>query len=524
MSSSPRPECGDQTRQPGTAANPRAVLESPARASRRPPPFRPRRPLGHCRRLTSFTVLVLLLASGFLVAPTVPGTPAHAEPAPVEVAPTRGVWPLSPRPEVIRGFDPPDAPWGAGHRGVDLAAFVGQEVRAAADGAVSFAGQLAGRGVIAVGHGALRTTYEPVTPVVAVGDRVTAGVVVGHLQGGSAHCLPVMPCLHWGLLRGREYLNPLSLLRRGPSRLLPVWGVPPAYDRAGVERPAVSGAQRFAAEDSRPSSTPGPPALTGAPVAEGDPVRETVPPSYGSGGGAPGDSGGPPGSATLVASSTAQRGQRHDSSPTQHRGITAVLDPRVTGGLSAVGLMGALCLVRRRSPVRVAARRLRTARRTALPERAGDRSGSGWPTTEALGRAGPGRAGPGMSAPHLWEANTRSRTAGPSSRSGPLPGVAKLARRTRRASEAGEDGPGAACCAPPPWCRAPGECWWPLVHRSLMNSGSPLESRWSPEWPPTPAGLSGFSWVDGPEDAPGELVDLSQERQRRRPEPPAGPA
>jgi hypothetical protein len=523
MSSSPRPERGDQTQQPARPTNARAVLESPARAPRRPPPFRPRRGLGRGRRLTSFTVLALLLASGFLVAPTVPGTAAHAEPAPVEVAPTRGVWPLSPRPEVIRGFDPPDAPWGAGHRGVDLAASVGQEVRTAADGVVSFAGQLAGRGVVAVVHGAVRTTYEPVTPVVAVGDRVTAGIVIGHVQGGSTHCLPVMPCLHWGLLRGREYLNPLSLLRRGPSRLLPVWGVPPAYDRAGVEGPARSGAQPFAAEDFGPSSPPAPPALTGAPVAEGDPVR-TFPPSYRSGGGAPENSGGPPGPAILVASSTAQRGQRRDSSPKQHRGITAVLEPRVTGGLSALGLMGALCLVRRRSPVRVAARRLRTARRTALPERAADWSGSGWPTTEALRRAGPGRAGPGMSAPHLREAHTRSRAAGPSSRSRALPGIAKLARRTRRASEAGEDGPGAACCAPPPWCRAPAECWWPLVHRSLMNSRSPLEPRWSPEWPPTPPGLSGFPWVDAPEDAPGELVDLSQERQRRRPEPPAGPA
>lgn len=31
-------------------------------------------------------------------------------------------WPLVPRPEVLRAFDPPPKPWMSGHRGVDLAA------------------------------------------------------------------------------------------------------------------------------------------------------------------------------------------------------------------------------------------------------------------------------------------------------------------------------------------------------------------------------------------------------------------
>ncbi|EME99899.1 peptidase [Streptomyces mobaraensis NBRC 13819 = DSM 40847] len=134
------------------------------------------------------------------------------------------------RPAVLRGWDPPAAPWARGHRGVDLAAAPGDAVRAAADGVVSFVGTVAGRGVVAVelpgtGDPPLRTTYEPVVAGVRRGDRVEAGAVLGELGPGPWHC--AAGCLHWGLLRGREYLDPLGLLpgwmvRRGPSRLLPL--------------------------------------------------------------------------------------------------------------------------------------------------------------------------------------------------------------------------------------------------------------------------------------------------------------
>jgi murein DD-endopeptidase MepM/ murein hydrolase activator NlpD len=101
-------------------------------------------------------------------------------------------------------------------------------VRAALAGRVTFAGTLAGRGVVVVDHGATRTTYEPVAPAVAVGSHVDAGGVLGTLETGTSHCLP-RTCLHWGLLRGAEYLDPLSLLGEAPVRLLPfltLWGAP----------------------------------------------------------------------------------------------------------------------------------------------------------------------------------------------------------------------------------------------------------------------------------------------------------
>ena len=128
-----------------------------------------------------------------------------------------------PAPRVVRGFSPPAVPWGAGHRGVDLAARPGQAVYAAGPGRVAYADDLAGRGVVAIDHGALRTTYLPVRPSVHIGRRVTSGTPIGVLQRGTLHC--PMACLHWGLRRGALYLNPLNLVQH-QVRLLPLWQRP----------------------------------------------------------------------------------------------------------------------------------------------------------------------------------------------------------------------------------------------------------------------------------------------------------
>lgn len=161
-------------------------------------------------------------------------------------------WPLAGRPAVLRGWEPPAGPYGPGHRGVDLAARPGTEVLAAATGRVSFAGRVAGRGVLVIelaGSGAppLRTTYEPVRALVAKGDDVVAGRPVGVLEAGPFHC--AAGCLHWGLRRGDAYLDPLSLLppallRRGPSRLLPVFGVPEPGAAAAPVAAALSRVRR----------------------------------------------------------------------------------------------------------------------------------------------------------------------------------------------------------------------------------------------------------------------------------------
>jgi murein DD-endopeptidase MepM/ murein hydrolase activator NlpD len=131
-------------------------------------------------------------------------------------------WPLAGFPTVLRRFDAPDHPYGPGHRGVDLGGWGGQSVLAAGDGVLAFTGMVAGRPVISVDHpSGLRTTYEPVVATVSAGQRVARGDIIGRLQAGHPGC-SAAACLHWGVRRGQEYLDPLRLLASGRVRLLPV--------------------------------------------------------------------------------------------------------------------------------------------------------------------------------------------------------------------------------------------------------------------------------------------------------------
>jgi murein DD-endopeptidase MepM/ murein hydrolase activator NlpD len=128
---------------------------------------------------------------------------------------------------VLTPFDPPDRPWGSGHRGVDLAGSVDVEVRAAGAGEVIYAGPLAGRGVVSVQHlNGLRTTYEPVDPAVSAGTHVEAGQVLGRLAAGHPSCAPAV-CLHWGARTGPDaYVDPMLLVTGWRVRLLPWDGLP----------------------------------------------------------------------------------------------------------------------------------------------------------------------------------------------------------------------------------------------------------------------------------------------------------
>lgn len=162
------------------------------------------------------TFSAVILSLGLLL----PGPVPDQQPRPDAVGPRSATWPLEPNPPVVTGFAPPSAVWGVGHRGVDLLGAPGQSVLAAAAGTVSFAGTIAGRGVVVVDAGTRRTTYEPVHARVRTGEPVAIGAVIGTLQTGPSHCAP-RTCLHWGLLEGRGYLDPLSMLGLGPVRLLP---------------------------------------------------------------------------------------------------------------------------------------------------------------------------------------------------------------------------------------------------------------------------------------------------------------
>jgi murein DD-endopeptidase MepM/ murein hydrolase activator NlpD len=165
-------------------------------------------------RLRSFLLAPLLSAALVLWAAEV--CPAQAEPG----------WrfPVDGVPDVLRGFEAPPFPWMPGHRGVDLALPAYGSVLSATAGRVTFAGPIAGQGVVVVAHGGLRSTYEPLAADVHVGDHVDAGELLGRLEPAMAHC--GRTCLHWGVLRGHTYLDPLSLIDRGPPVLLPIG--PPA--------------------------------------------------------------------------------------------------------------------------------------------------------------------------------------------------------------------------------------------------------------------------------------------------------
>ena len=152
-------------------------------------------------------VLAALLVA--VLAP-VPAT-AGPEPADPPAAATAWTTPLSGS-VVTRPFDAPAHAYGPGHRGADLGGAPGAPVVAAGDGVVVFAGMVAGRPVVSVDHAdGLRTTYEPVDPVVGAGQQVARGSPIGTLVPGHAGC-PVEACLHWGLRRGETYLDPLLLL------------------------------------------------------------------------------------------------------------------------------------------------------------------------------------------------------------------------------------------------------------------------------------------------------------------------
>lgn len=124
---------------------------------------------------------------------------------------------------VARPFRAPARRWAAGHRGVDLAAHVGQTVRAPGAGVVTWAGTVVDRGVLTVTHAdGLRSSLEPVRWSVRRGQRVLGGQVVGTVAAEPGHCVPAT-CLHWGLRRGEEYLDPMRwVLDRGPVVLLPL--------------------------------------------------------------------------------------------------------------------------------------------------------------------------------------------------------------------------------------------------------------------------------------------------------------
>jgi murein DD-endopeptidase MepM/ murein hydrolase activator NlpD len=140
------------------------------------------------------------------VAPADPGTPQ----ALAAGATGPWVWPVVG--PLLRGFDPPDSPYGSGHRGIDIAAAVGTAVLAPADGTVTFAGPVGGNLFLTIDHGGgLESTYSWLASVVARrGQVVTQGQVVA--TSGTGHTGAVVSHLHLGVRLDDVYVDPLAYL------------------------------------------------------------------------------------------------------------------------------------------------------------------------------------------------------------------------------------------------------------------------------------------------------------------------
>jgi murein DD-endopeptidase MepM/ murein hydrolase activator NlpD len=127
---------------------------------------------------------------------------------------------------LLRGFDPPEDPYGTGHRGIDIAVARGTTVTAPEPGVVSFAGPVGGRLFVTIDHGAgLESTYSWLDALlVRRGVTVAAGQPIA--LSGWGHGGATMPHLHMGVRLDDAYVDPLAYLRpasvSGFIRLAPV--------------------------------------------------------------------------------------------------------------------------------------------------------------------------------------------------------------------------------------------------------------------------------------------------------------
>lgn len=134
--------------------------------------------------------------------------------APAEAAVRNSVWPLTG--PWLRLPAIPDPNWVPGHRGLDIAGAVGQQVRSPVAGRVVWQGEVAGEAGITIRDGlGRRHSLMPVVAEVDLDDYVGRGEIVGKLAD-SDHCLRA--CLHWGVKEDGKYLDPR-------------WTLPPAIFR-----------------------------------------------------------------------------------------------------------------------------------------------------------------------------------------------------------------------------------------------------------------------------------------------------
>jgi murein DD-endopeptidase MepM/ murein hydrolase activator NlpD len=120
------------------------------------------------------------------------------------------LWPVTG--PITRGFDPPDSPYGSGHRGVDIAVPYGIVVVAPAPGIVTFAGPVGGYLFLTIDHGGgLASTYSWVSGLSVRKDTaVVAGQAIAF--SGNGHPGDTIPSLHFGVKLNGVYVDPMLYL------------------------------------------------------------------------------------------------------------------------------------------------------------------------------------------------------------------------------------------------------------------------------------------------------------------------
>jgi hypothetical protein len=146
--------------------------------------------------------IAVAVALALAVPVVVPAMPAHAAPP--------WAWPVVG--PVVRAFDPPDSPYGAGHRGIDIGMPVGTTVVAPDDGVVSFAGPVGGRLFLTIDHGGGLTSTASWLGSLLVPRRarVVRGQPVATTNWG--HPDLAVPQLHFSVRLNGDYVDPMAYL------------------------------------------------------------------------------------------------------------------------------------------------------------------------------------------------------------------------------------------------------------------------------------------------------------------------
>jgi hypothetical protein len=126
--------------------------------------------------------------------------------------------------DTVNHYIAPMTEYGEGHRGIDLAAQIGEQVLAPADGEISFVGKVGYRYVISVRFGnSLTASLEPVCSDLSEGTYVLMGESIGLVCEPDPeyvwHC--AQTCLHFGTRSVAGYFSPLALIGGlNPSKLV----------------------------------------------------------------------------------------------------------------------------------------------------------------------------------------------------------------------------------------------------------------------------------------------------------------